>query len=314
MLASEDGSRCWPGSVDSGRDGRVPCSAFRHGEIGRGGCIRPNPPTRNGLVSCSSDLSQGASILGALGSPGEGGRLQSPTVCCSLRYRQPIDLCLRGYCTFRKVRYLTFLLFRVSKLLRGNRHRIGLLTFLIVTCAYVFCHGLIALVVTPAQSIFLPEETVFASLLYLPHGVRVLATWALGWRAIPALVVGASIAEWLFTPTDRFNFLEPVLLESILAGAVSAFLAFELVRLAGFDFYAGRARKLSWKGMITIGAISSVINSLAQTLIFSGLIGLEKLVEVLILYAVGDLVGLVVCMVALMFIFRWSRFYRGVES
>ena len=189
----------------------------------------------------------------------------------------------------------------------------GLLTFLIVALAYVFCHGLTALVVTPAQSIFLPEETIFASLVYLPHGVRVLSTWAFGWRAIPALVVGSSIAAWLFTPADEFGFLEPALLESILAGAVSAFLAFELARLAGLDFYFGRARRLSWKGMITIGAISSVINSVAQTFIYSGLIGLDQLVEVLVIYAVGDLIGLVVCMVALMFIFRWSRLYSEVE-
>ncbi len=187
--------------------------------------------------------------------------------------------------------------------------RVGLVNLLIVALADVFCHGLTALVVTPVQSIVLPEETVFASLIYLPHGVRVLATWAFGWRAIPALFIGSSIAVWLFTPADDLNLLEPALLESILAGAVSAFLAFELARLAGFDFYFGRSRRLNWKGMIMIGAISSVINSIAQTFIFSGLIGLDQLVEVLLIYSVGDLVGLIVCMVALMFVFRWSRLY-----
>ncbi|MDU8913755.1 hypothetical protein [Aestuariicoccus sp. MJ-SS9] len=184
------------------------------------------------------------------------------------------------------------------------------MNFLIVALVYVLCHGLTALVVTPVQSMVLPEETVFASLIYLPHGVRVLATWAFGWRAIPSLVVGSSIAAWLFTPTDELNLLEPALLESILVGAFSAFAAFELARLAGFDFYFGRARRLNWKGMIAIGAISSIINSVGQTFIYAGLIGLDQLVEVLLIYAVGDLVGLIVCMVALMFVFRWSRLYN----
>ncbi|PWJ21683.1 hypothetical protein [Jannaschia seohaensis] len=189
----------------------------------------------------------------------------------------------------------------------------GFLTFLIVTLAYVFCHGLTALAVTPAQRMFLPDETIFASLIYLPHGVRVLATWAFGWRAIPALLLGSSVAAWLFTPAAEFDFLEPVLLESIFAGAIAAFVAFELARLVGLDLYYGRSKRLSWKGMIAIGAVASVINSVAQTFIFSGLIGLDQLLKVLFIYAVGDLVGLVVCMVALMFIFRWSRLNGEID-
>lgn len=184
------------------------------------------------------------------------------------------------------------------------------MNFLIIVLAYVLCHGLTALVVTPVQSIVLPEETVFASLVYLPQGVRVLATWAFGWRAIPPLIVGSGIAAWLFTPAAELNFIEPALLESILIGATSAFLAFELSRLAGFNVYFGRTRQLNWKAMIIVGAISSVINSAGQTLVFSGLIGIEQLIEVLLMYAVGDLVGLIVCMFGLMFVFRWTRLYK----
>lgn len=153
----------------------------------------------------------------------------------------------------------------------------------------------------------LPEVTVFASLVYLPHGVRVLATWAYGWKAIPALFVGLSISAWLFRPAEELDFLETALLEGILVGSVAAFLAFELVRLLGFNFYLGSLRKLNWKGMIIIGAISSIINSIGQTLVHSGLIEFDLRTEILAMYAVGDLVGLVTCMVALMFVFRWSR-------
>lgn len=183
----------------------------------------------------------------------------------------------------------------------------SLANFLIIALAYVLCHGLTAFVVTPVQAGFLPDETVFASLMYLPHGVRVLATWAFGWRAIPALVVGVSLSALLFSPAGNLSFLDPALLEGILVGAVAAFLAFELVRLAGFDFYFGSSKKLSWKGMLAIGAISSVINSIGQTIVHSGLIELDLLARILVMYAVGDLVGLAVCMVALMFVFRWTR-------
>jgi hypothetical protein len=188
------------------------------------------------------------------------------------------------------------------------------LNFLIIVLLYVLAHGLTALVVTPVQNIFLPEVTVFASLMYLPHGVRILATWAYGWKAIPALIVGSSLSVWLFSQSKDLNFLEPALIESLLVGAVSAFIAFELVRLAGYNFYFGGSKKLRWKGMITVGALSSVINSLGQTLVYSDLIDFEKIIVVWFVYAVGDLVGLIVCMVVLMLVFRWSRVFSALRS
>ena len=186
--------------------------------------------------------------------------------------------------------------------------------FLIIVLLYVVCHGLTALVVTPIQSIFLPDVTVFASLMYLPHGVRVLATWAYGWKAVPALIVGVSLSAWLFSSSEDLNFLEPALIESILVGSASAFIAFELARFAGYNFYFGGTKKLRWKGMIAVGALSSVINSLGQTLVYSELINLHELIGVWAVYALGDLMGLIVCMVVLMFVFRWSRVFSAQRT
>ncbi|WP_234423522.1 hypothetical protein [Tateyamaria sp. Alg231-49] len=187
------------------------------------------------------------------------------------------------------------------------------MSFVIIILAYVLCHGLIAMVVTPLQSLILPEITVFASLVYLPHGVRVLATWAYGWKAVLALAVGASMSAWLFSPSEDLRLLESALVQSILVGSASAFIAFEIARLAGFDLYFGGSRKLHWKGMIAVGALSSVINSLGQTIVYSGLIDLEKVIWVWAIYAAGDLIGLVACMFALLFIFRWSRVFGALR-
>ncbi|WP_022705479.1 hypothetical protein [Pseudorhodobacter ferrugineus] len=179
--------------------------------------------------------------------------------------------------------------------------------FLSIVIAYVTAHGVTALVVTPVQSIFLPQYTVFASLIYLPHGVRVLATWAFGWKAIPALIIGPCMSAWLFYPTQDLDFLKPALIMGMLVGAFAAFFSFELARRAGYDCYFGRSKNLNWKGMIIIGAISSIINSVGQSLVYSGLIGLGKAPATMVFYAVGDLVGLIVCLVVLMFGFRWAR-------
>ena len=184
------------------------------------------------------------------------------------------------------------------------------MTFLTIILAYLLCHGLVALLVTPVQSMVLPEMTVFASLVYLPHGVRVLATWAYGWKAIPALAIGAGLSSLVFSSSEDLNLLEPALLEGLMVGAASAYVAFELIRLLGYNGYFGHAAKLNWKGLIAIGTLSSIVNSLGQTLVYSGLIGLDRVSNALAIYAIGDLAGLVLCMIALMFIFRWLRIFE----
>lgn len=179
--------------------------------------------------------------------------------------------------------------------------------FLAIILAYVLCFGLTSVLIAPLQSIFLPELTVFASLIYLPHGVRVLATWAYGWRAIPALFLAGGVSTWLFRGEQDIEILSPMLVESLLVGACCAFLAFEVARFFGFRAYLGQERRLHWKDMLALGLLSSLFNSIGQIIVFYGLVGVESAISVAAIYAVGDLLGLVVCMFALMLVFRWLR-------
>lgn len=176
-----------------------------------------------------------------------------------------------------------------------------------IAAVYVVCHGLTAWVVTPVQQRFLPELTVFASLVYLPHGVRVLSVWLFGWKAVLPLAFGAFLSELIFTETSVRQLMQPVLLESIAVGALSALAAFGAFRLLGQRLFAGRARQMAWKWLLAVGAVASVFNSIGQSVVFSGLIFPGDQLPVMAVYAAGDLIGLAVCMVALMLIFRWMR-------
>ncbi|KIC15516.1 hypothetical protein [Leisingera sp. ANG-DT] len=183
----------------------------------------------------------------------------------------------------------------------------GLQSFAVITAAYVICHGLTAWVVTPVQGLFLPEVTVFASLVYLPHGVRVLAVWLLGWRAVLPLAAGAFLSELIFTDAGVRQVMESVLLQSIAVSAVSAFAAFEIARMFGWNLYAGQQRRIAWTSLLAVGALASLINSSGQSVVFSGLIFPGDQLPVMAVYAAGDLIGLAVCMLALTLIFRWIR-------
>lgn len=179
--------------------------------------------------------------------------------------------------------------------------------FLIVMVTYIVCHGATALIVTPIQEYFISEVTVFASLMYLPHGVRVLATWLLGWKAIVPLFLGSYISEILFTPDHVRAIIEPVVLVSISVGAVSALAGFALVKLFGRNIKASEKPTIVWKWLLLVGAVASVFNSLGQSIVFSGLIVPQDVFAVFATYAAGDLIGLLVTMVALLLIFRWIR-------
>ncbi|WP_102108768.1 hypothetical protein [Oceaniglobus roseus] len=176
-----------------------------------------------------------------------------------------------------------------------------------VVLAYVLAHGLTALLVTPLQSRLIPEITPFASLVYLPHGVRVLSAWLLGRFAFFPLFAGAVLSEALFTPAGTIHALSPVILISVAVGASSAVLAFGIVKLLGHDFLASRTRRVRWNKLLIVGVLASFINSLGQSFTFSGVIVPDQSLAVLVTYAIGDLIGLIVTTLALMLIFRWMR-------
>lgn len=179
--------------------------------------------------------------------------------------------------------------------------------FAVVVVAYILAHGITALAVTPLQMRILPDITPFASLIYLPHGVRVLTTWLLGRVAFVPLCLGAFLAEVIFTPPEVSLAASPTIIVSIAVGASSALLAFEVMKLFGRGMYASHSLRIHWKWLLIVGILASIINSIGQAIVFSGTILPEHSVAVLATYAVGDTIGLVVTALVLMLVFRWLR-------
>ena len=183
--------------------------------------------------------------------------------------------------------------------------------FLIIVAAYVLCHGITAFVVKPVQELFIPHVTIFASLIYLPHGVRVLATWMMGWRAIIPLFTGSYLSNLLLTSNEVRAVTDPVILQSVTVGALSAYVAFGFMKASGRDIAANGGRIMDWKWLLIVGAIASVVNSVGQSIVYSGLILPDEALATLATFAVGDLVGLAVNMFVLLLIFRWLRLFSG---
>lgn len=183
-------------------------------------------------------------------------------------------------------------------------------TWAVIIVAYVASHAAVALLITPVQGRLMEDVTRFASLVYLPHGVRVLSTWLVGWRAVPPLIVGQLVASYLFDPDTVSDPMLASLLPSVLVGGLAALIAFEIVRRLGQVSYAQGPGRMDWRNLILVGAVASILNSAGQSVVYGGQIGPESALLVCAVYMVGDTIGLIVTMIMLMFAFRWARLSR----
>ncbi len=69
--------------------------------------------------------------------------------------------------------------------------------FVIIVLAYIVGYLVVDFIVAPVQYLYLSRDFTVGSLLFIPHGIRVLAVWLCGSRAILPLI----IAELLCTVT-----------------------------------------------------------------------------------------------------------------
>ncbi|MCV6824773.1 MULTISPECIES: hypothetical protein [Halocynthiibacter] len=179
--------------------------------------------------------------------------------------------------------------------------------FLLIIILYIFAHGIVALVIAPIQAIYFPEITVFACFLYLPHGIRVLAALFYGWPSVIALFAGNIIAACVFSTDPQNLLLDGLVFATAFAASLTGVLAFEFMRLFGMNLYAGRGTPINWKLILVVGAISSVINSVFQSLLLSGVIIPGDGLLVFFAVFIGDILGVAVLMFVLMLGFRWYR-------
>ena len=64
---------------------------------------------------------------------------------------------------------------------------------------------------------------------------------------------------------------------------------------------------MDWKWLLYVGAVASILNYVGQSIVFSGIVVLQDAIAIFAIYAAGDIIGLLVTMVALLFIFSWIR-------
>jgi len=157
----------------------------------------------------------------------------------------------------------------------------------------------------PLQAQYTPELASYASLLFLPHGVRILSAWLMGWKSIILIAPTALLGHWLNFGVDGFTLVGLI---GVFSGIVSATLTFWALSYLGMDFRLTARREANWRDIMLAGSFASIINTFGMGWAF------DHNVATLAGFFVGDVTGLFACMFFLMLIFKVARGRGQVES
>ena len=150
-----------------------------------------------------------------------------------------------------------------------------------------------------------------ASVLFLPHAVRVLSVWLIGPKAFFALFPASLFISFLFLRHEYDTF---TLLLITLWGASSAVISFEFLRFVNLNVYPKNATSINWRLLVFAGCLASFINCLGGTFLKSEGLAPVEILELMTRYLIGDIGGLLVCLVVLMLALRYTRLSKGAEK
>jgi len=146
-----------------------------------------------------------------------------------------------------------------------------------------------------------------ASLLFLPHAVRVLSVWLLGPKAFFALFPASLFVNFLYGPVDYGSFTFVLI---PLWSSASAVLAFEFLRITNRNVYPSTAANIDWRSLVFAGCLASFFNSLGGTYLKSDGLTVSEILELLVRYFVGDAVGLLLCLFVLTLLLRYHGIWK----
>ncbi|MGH1463731.1 MAG: hypothetical protein ACRBBQ_00075 [Cognatishimia sp.] len=153
----------------------------------------------------------------------------------------------------------------------------------------------------PVQAIFFPDFASSASLLFLPHGVRVLSAWLLGWRSVYALLPGVFLTYYLLAGDDVFTTSR---LAGISISVLTAPAVFYLAAKLGFEARIRSDIPPCWPCVMMLGIIAGIIGGILTNIAFG-----SPLLDYFAFF-IGDTSGLFFLMLGLMLLFRSERARR----
>ena len=175
--------------------------------------------------------------------------------------------------------------------------------FVVISICYVIAFSLTFGFVFPLQQLILANVATQVGLLFIPHGVRVIALYYYGWQAIIYLLPASYLMLFLSSGQTGTDILAP------LVSLFGCYVGIQLARLILVDTNTRSLNVRAWKLLFTAGAVASAFNSLGLIALQDGLSELKFLALQLnfLGYIIGDMLGMMVCVGTIMLGFRYIR-------
>lgn len=181
-----------------------------------------------------------------------------------------------------------------------------------VSILTIFAMGFVTEIVLPLQGAIFPNLGTLAALIMPIHGIRVLCAWMYGWWSVIYLFVSniaTALFYWLIASNaPHIEFTSERLMAWALVSVV-AIISFSALTLTGLEITSIKEKinNKTWRQLILVAIISSVLNSLGHTFIFSGQFVVVGERNAILTYIIGDTLGTVVCFAVLIVLFRFVR-------
>ena len=187
-------------------------------------------------------------------------------------------------------------------MVKSDLEQLSFYNFTIVVVSYLASYLLVAKVLTPIQSQYILNSNL-VSLLFLPHGVKVLACVLYGTRLGAFYLFAATLLTGFWV--GRIGDYDPLTLMLLYAvGALSVPLAFVFLQFIHEDTKIGltKVNHNTIKTIAYLALISSIINSIGHALVLDGFSDFSVQPRIILKFLFGDLLGALVLFLCLRFV------------
>ena len=181
------------------------------------------------------------------------------------------------------------------------------MNFLITFVLFIVTFLLHKYIILPLEIFIFSQETIeYASLLYLPHAVRIIAYYVLGPIALIPIFLSQCFTYLVFNNAELMN---TVYLSGL--STLSIFLGFRLYELIRKRNIFNIDKTVDWKKIIIVGFLVSIFNSTLSSLFISLNTSYNYFYESLnFTYLIGDVLGLVFGMFLFIFCLLFYKSWR----
>ena len=184
-------------------------------------------------------------------------------------------------------------------MVKSDTEKFSFYNFSIVVVSYLASYLLVAKVISPIQAQYI-LNTELVSLLFLPHGVRVLTCVLYGPRLGAFYLFAAEILTVFWT--GNLADYDPLTLTLLYAvGASSVPIAFLFLEFIHEDTKIGltKVNHNTIKTIAYLALISSILNSISHALVLDGFSTFEVQPRIILKFLTGDLLGTLVLFLCL---------------